>query len=95
MAVLPTIDLARIYKGLMRYWSQLREPITTIGKVNIYDAVVAADAWVDGNAASYNSALPAPFRNNATLEQKSLLLAAIILMRFNIQLLKKVFGEVE
>lgn len=94
MAVLPSADIARIQRGLSRWWSNLREPFT-ISKANFNAAVVAADAWVDANAASYNTALPVTFRNGATATQKSLLLVAVILMRFNLDLLKRIFAEVD
>jgi len=51
MATLPTADINRIQRGLSRWWSNLREPFT-ISKTNFNAAVVAADAWVDANAAS-------------------------------------------
>lgn len=95
MAVLPDADRIRIWKGLMRYWSNLRETLAGMLKADLRAAVDAADSWVDANAASYNSALPVTFRTNATQSQKSLLLVAVILMRFNLNLLKQVFGEVD
>jgi len=94
MPILPASDILRIQRGLSRWWSNLREPFT-ISKANFNAAVVAADAWVDANAASYNTALPATFRNGATALQKSLLLVAVILMRFNVDLLKRIFSEVD
>ena len=95
MAVLPDTDRVRIWRGLMRYWSSLQETLGGITKADLRAAVNAADAWVDSNAAAYNTALPATFRNNATAGQKSLLLVAVVLMRFNVELLKRVFGEVD
>lgn len=47
-------------------------------------AVDAADDWADANAAAFNTALPAAFRNGATVEQKTLLLAYVILKRANL-----------
>lgn len=94
MAVLPDIDRKKIWVGLMRYWSRLHETVG-VNKTDLRAAVDAADTWVDNNAASYNSALPTTFRTNATQNQKSLLLVAVVLMRFNIELLKAVFGEVD
>jgi hypothetical protein len=41
----------------------------------------AADDWADSNAASYNSALPTTFRNNATNEQKAFLLGVLCMKR--------------
>jgi hypothetical protein len=79
----------------MRYWSALRETVNLITKPDLREAVDAADAWVDSNAASFNAALPETFRTNATQSQKSLLLVAVVLMRFDIKLLKQIFGEVD
>jgi len=95
MAALPSGDIDRIRRGLMRWWSNLREPTVVFDKTQFREAIVAADAWVDANAAAYNTALPATFRNNATTSQRSLLLVAVILMRFNVNLLKQIFGEVD
>ncbi len=95
MATLPELGLRQIWRGLMRYWSGLQEPIAGITKTDLRAAVDAADAWVDSNAASFNSALPVAFRTNATASQKALLLVAVVLMRFNLDLLKRVFGEVD
>lgn len=95
MAVLSDADRLRIRNGLMRYWSNLQETVAGITKTDLKAAVDAADSWVDSNAASYNSALPATFRNNATTGQKSLLLVGVVLLRFNIELLRRIFGEVD
>lgn len=95
MAVLLDADRLRIRNGLMRFWSGALETVNGITKADLKAAVDAADSWVDANAASYNTALPATFRTNASNSQKSLLLVAVVLMRFNIDLLKRVFGEVD
>ena len=78
MAVLIDADRLRIHRGLMRYWSNLRETVAGISKADLKAAVDAADSWVDNNAAAYNTALPATFRNNATASQKSLLLVGVV-----------------
>lgn len=91
MATLPEIDRLRIWRGLMRYlgfgWAGVKDDLKA--------AVDATDVWVDANTASYNNALPVTFRDNATADQKSLLLVAVVMMRFNIELLKRIFGEVD
>ncbi|MCC7208323.1 MAG: hypothetical protein IT323_13530 [Anaerolineae bacterium] len=93
MAVLPDTDRQRIWRGLMRAADFGGMP--NVVKADLKAAVDAADTWVDSNAASYNTALPQPFRNNATSAQKALLLCAVVLMRFNLDLLRRVFGEVD
>lgn len=93
MATLPDSDRLRIWRGLMRFWSGMQETVS-VNKADLKAAVDAADTWVDDNAISYNAALPTAFRTNATQTQKSLLLVAVVLMRFNLDLLKLIFGEV-
>lgn len=44
-------------------------------------AIVAADVWVDGQASAYNVALPQPYRNAASANQKAALLALVTLAR--------------
>jgi len=95
MPTLPSTDIDKIRNGIMRWWSNLRETTGLITKTELRAAIVATDAWVDANAASYNNALPVIFRNNASLQQKSLLLIAVILMRFNLGMLKRLFPEVD
>jgi len=79
----------------MRYWSALREATGGFTKAQLYDAVAAADAWIDSNQTSYNNALPAAVKQNATLAQKTLLLCAVALARVSISTLRAVFGEVD
>lgn len=50
-------------------------------KPDLKAAAEAADAWCDTNAASYNTALPQPFRGAASSPEKSLLLAYVCLRR--------------
>ena len=93
MAVLLDADRVRIFRGLMRYLGF--GSVANVLKTDLKAAVDAADSWVDTNSASFNTALPVVFRNNASASQKSLLLVAVVLMRFDIALLRSIFGEVE
>ncbi len=95
MAVLPDADRQRIWRGMMRWWSRAREPVAGCLKADILAAVNATDAWIEANQASYNSALPTTFRTNATLAQKTLLFCAVALARVSIDMLRRVFGEVD
>lgn len=95
MAVLSETIRAQCWRGLMRYWSAQLESLAGINKTALRAAVDAADDWADANAASYNSALPATFRNNATAGQKALLLAVVVLARFNPAILRSIIGEVD
>lgn len=51
-------------------------------KPQLIAAVAAADDWAEANAAAFNTALPAAFRNSATAGQKALLLAYVICRRY-------------
>lgn len=50
-------------------------------KADLDAAVAAVDDWATANAASFNSALPQPFRGTASSALKALLLAAVCLRR--------------
>jgi len=80
MAELTTADRLRIWRGLMRYWSNLRE-VVALSKDDLLAAVVATDSWIDDNAAAYNAALPVVARNNLTAIQKTLIFCAVAMMR--------------
>lgn len=45
-------------------------------------AVSAVDTWCGANAASFNSALPEPFKSTATVPQKAALLAFVCIARY-------------
>lgn len=77
MAVLPELDRARTLIGLMRQ-EQFSGAYT---KADLRAALDATDAWIESNQASFNVALPQPFRNQATLEQKTLLFCYVALRR--------------
>lgn len=77
MAVLPDLDRNRIWRWFMRQNLEGLE----VTKVDLRAAVDAADSWVDSNAASYNTALPQPFRGAATTTQKALLLCYVAMRR--------------
>lgn len=80
MAVLGTAARVGIFRLIQRYWSDQRES-AGFTKAQLQAAVNAADDWADTNAASYNTALPAAFRNSATLQQKTMLLMYVIARR--------------
>lgn len=51
--------------------------LATMTKQDLIAAAAAADQWATDNAASYNAALPAPFRTTATAAQKAALLSFV------------------
>lgn len=77
MAILPEDDLRLIWRGLMTRG----EFPGNVLKADLRAAVDALDAWVDANAAALNAALPQPFRGQATVAHKALLLAFVALRR--------------
>lgn len=95
MAVLSTTVRQQLWRGLMRFWSQRLEAVSGLTKTDLQAAVNAADDWADANAASFNSALPTTFRNNATSAQKALLLAVVVLARYGAASIRAILGEVD
>jgi hypothetical protein len=77
MALLPDQDRLRAAAQWMR------DQVESCGftRVDLRAAVDATDAWIDGNQASYNSALPAAFRTTASLGQKTLLFCYVAMRR--------------
>ena len=95
MAVLSDADRERVWRGLMRYWSQARETIVVLTKADLRAAINATDTWIDDNAASFNSALPTAARTNLTSAQKTLLFCVVACMRVSPALARRVLGEVD
>jgi hypothetical protein len=66
-------------------WRALLDGDATLGQTFTKDDLAAAasavDAWADTNAASYNTALPQPFKGGASAAQKNLLLAYVCMKR--------------
>jgi len=94
MAILSTGDRQRIWRGLMRYWSNIWEA-TPYNKAALLAAIGAMDDWIEANQAAINAALPNPFRSAAAPEQKTLLFCAVALMRVDpglAQLLRRALG---
>ena len=50
-------------------------------RAELIAAIDAADAWADSNAASFNAALPLPFRSTASASWKALLLSYVAMRR--------------
>lgn len=80
MAVLSDTDRARVTAQWMR------DNLESCGftKTQLAAAVNATDDWIDGAQATYNSALPVAFRNNASLTQKTLLFCFVAMRRAGI-----------
>ena len=94
MAQLSDENRAKVWRGLMRWWSRLHEAMA-LNKADLRAAVDATDNWIETNQATYNNALPEAARNNLTAAQKTLLFCAVALARVDIPMLKRVFEEVD
>lgn len=95
MAALSTPARQQIWRGLMRFWSAALSALAGCTKADVQAAVNAADDWADANAASFNSALPSAFRTNASASQKALLLAVVLLARYDPNAVRALLGEVD
>lgn len=81
MAALSDSDRRATWAELMQEWSSLRDPVA-ITKIDLRAAIDAIDAWVDANAASFNSAIPQPARGGLTSAQKAKLPLFVVRKRF-------------
>lgn len=80
MALLPDLDRNRIWRWFMRKNSEG----CNFTKGDLRAAVDATDSWIDSNATSFNTALPAAFRTQASLTQKTLLFCYVAMRRAGI-----------
>lgn len=69
---------ARTFAQLMRNWPG---SLTGVTKAQLRAAVDETDNWIDANQASFNSALPLPFRTSANLAQKTFLFCYVAMRR--------------
>jgi hypothetical protein len=67
-------------RAWLRWMRDNRQPVA-FTKADLRDALDATDDWIDENQASFNSALPQPFRSAATAEQKTLLFCYVAMRR--------------
>lgn len=68
----------RTFAQAMREWPG---SLTGITKPDLKAAVDATDDWIESNQTSFNTALPQPFRSNATLLQKTFLFCFVAMRR--------------
>lgn len=83
MAILSDEERAEGTAEFQREISAEREACPVL-KTVLRTAYNAADQWREDNAASFNLALPAAFRNNATPKQKARLLLRVIEKHFKV-----------
>ena len=94
MAELSEQDRQRIWRGVQRYWSALFEGTNYSGP-ELRAAVDSTDTWIDANETGYNTALPEPFKSNATQAQKTLMFNVVAAMRVSPAFARKLIGEVD
>jgi hypothetical protein len=80
MAVLSAEERRRTWGHLMRSWSAGLGGIP-VNKSDLRAAVDATDDWIEANQASFNSALPQPFRGAASTPVKTLLFCYVAMRR--------------
>lgn len=66
---------------LMAQWMRENTSPVAFTKPDLAAAVAAIDDWIDANQASFNAALPQPFRSSATAAQKSELFGYVLWRR--------------
>jgi hypothetical protein len=93
MAVLSTADRTKVWRGVMRHWSNTGEVVEAI-KTEIYNvsndtgAIADLDSWLDTHGSTTapdtvgaNGALNSSYRNKFTASQKATLVAVLAAMR--------------
>lgn len=78
MAVMDTVNRARVCAQVMRDWLS---GVPGLTKADLKAAVDATDDWIDTNQASFNSALPQPFRGSAPLGLKTFVFCYVAMRR--------------
>jgi hypothetical protein len=78
------LDVTARLRTANQWMRDQTETLSGVTKTDLRQAVDATDAWIDANQAAFNTALPAAFRNNATLAQKTLLFCYVAMRRAGI-----------
>lgn len=81
MAVLTTEQRRTLWAELMQELSKDGETVG-ITKPDLRAAVDAIDTWLDGNAATINTAIPQPARGALTAAQKARMLMFVVKYRY-------------
>ena len=79
MAVLDSTARQAIRDAIMR-----ARNIGAVTKTDLRAAIDATDAWIDANAAAFNTALPEPFKSAANAQEKTVLFCYVALKRAGI-----------
>ena len=84
MAALTDEQRDGVRQKLEDLWSQWREVTGAFGRQDLRAAVDAIDDYFGTNAAAINAALPEPFKSEATIPQKALLLMRVAGERYGV-----------
>ena len=93
MTPIDPVDRARIATGFMRFVSRERLEIA-VPKDDLKLAIAYTDTWLDNNAASYNSGLPATVKAMSPAF-KALLLAIVAIAKFSLNKLILFVGGID
>lgn len=83
MAVLSDNERTALHADAMRRISRARQS-TALTKAQWRTLINAADDWAEANSAAYNSSIPQPVRGIAAAQEKALVLALVILRRYEV-----------
>lgn len=83
MATLPTADIQAVQSTYCSDLSGRREAFD-VKRADLRAAVIAIDAWIDANAASFNTAIPQPARAQLSAKQKAELLLRVVRRRWEV-----------
>lgn len=76
MAVLDNAARQAVRDAIMR-----ARNVGAVTKTDLRAAIDATDNWIDSNQASFNTALPEPFKGSATTQEKTVLFCFVALKR--------------
>ncbi len=79
MAVLTTEQKRKVAQRFVRRAYKELQTTANLNTDDIDAAIQTTEDWVVDNQSSFNTSLPATFKNTATVEQKSLLLVYVIM----------------
>jgi hypothetical protein len=75
------LDATSRARTLAQWMREMDDPCTGLTKPDLVAALAAIDDWIDTNQASFNTALPQPFRGSATTAMKMRLFAYVLWRR--------------
>ena len=107
MALLAVADRTRVWRGLMRRWSNDRTSCA-FNKNDLYNpatdtgAIVNTDTWIENHqgltsadTVGFNGALTVAMRAAMTINQKTDMFLATAAMRRGLEYLRSVFGDID